>query len=72
MLLQVAHISKSYPGLPVLHDISLDAADGEIICILGPSGCGKSSPGWKRPMPVGSCSTVRIWRTCRRIAGASD
>jgi ABC-type Fe3+/spermidine/putrescine transport system ATPase subunit len=43
MLLQVEHLSKSYPGLPVLHDVSLGAADGEIVCILGPSGCGKST-----------------------------
>lgn len=43
MLLQVERISKSYPGLPVLHDVSLDAAEGEIVCILGPSGCGKST-----------------------------
>ena len=43
MLLEIEHISKSYPGLPVLHDVSLGAADGEIVCLLGPSGCGKST-----------------------------
>ena len=43
MLLEVERVSKSYPGLPVLHDVSLTAADGEIVCILGPSGCGKST-----------------------------
>jgi NitT/TauT family transport system ATP-binding protein len=27
----------------VLHDVSIDAAPGEFICLLGPSGCGKST-----------------------------
>jgi NitT/TauT family transport system ATP-binding protein len=27
----------------VLHEVSLDAAPGELICLLGPSGCGKST-----------------------------
>jgi sulfonate transport system ATP-binding protein len=28
------------PGAPVLTDVSLDVAAGEVIAILGPSGCG--------------------------------
>lgn len=43
MLLEVSHVSKSYPNLPVLHDVSLTAAAGEIVCLLGPSGCGKTT-----------------------------
>jgi len=43
VLLEIAHIHKSYPGLPVLHDLSLTADEGEIVCLLGPSGCGKST-----------------------------
>ena len=43
MLLTVSNISKSYPGLPVLHDVSLSTAAGEIVCLLGPSGCGKTT-----------------------------
>lgn len=43
MLLSVSHISKSYPGLPVLHDVSFTAGEGEIVCLLGPSGCGKTT-----------------------------
>ena len=43
MLLEIAHIFKSFPDLPVLHDLSLTADEGEIVCLLGPSGCGKST-----------------------------
>ncbi len=42
-MLEVSHISKSYPGLPVLHDVSLTVEEREIVCLLGPSGCGKST-----------------------------
>jgi NitT/TauT family transport system ATP-binding protein len=30
-------------SLPILHDISLDVRDAEVLAILGPSGCGKST-----------------------------
>ncbi len=43
MLLEVSHVSKSYPGLPVLQEASFCVARGEIICLLGPSGCGKTT-----------------------------
>jgi ABC-type Fe3+/spermidine/putrescine transport system ATPase subunit len=43
MLLDVSHVSKSYPGLPVLHDVSFEVEEGEIVCMLGPSGCGKTT-----------------------------
>jgi ABC-type Fe3+/spermidine/putrescine transport system ATPase subunit len=43
MLLEISHIHKSYPDLPVLQDLSLTADEGEIVCLLGPSGCGKST-----------------------------
>jgi ABC-type Fe3+/spermidine/putrescine transport system ATPase subunit len=43
MLLDVSHVSKSYPGLPVLHDVSFTVEEGEIVCLLGPSGCGKTT-----------------------------
>jgi phospholipid/cholesterol/gamma-HCH transport system ATP-binding protein len=36
------HVSKSFGGKQVLHDISFDVRAGEAICILGRSGTGKS------------------------------
>ena len=37
------HVSKSYPGLPVLKEVSFAVEEGEIVCLLGPSGCGKTT-----------------------------
>ncbi len=34
-MLSLQHIKKSYDGVPVLQDITLDIKDGEIVSILG-------------------------------------
>jgi len=40
---QVQHLSLERNGRPVLQDVTLEVAAGEIVCLLGPSGSGKSS-----------------------------
>src|ERR1044071_170409 len=40
---RLTNISKSYGNHPVLHDIDLEIADGELVGLVGPSGCGKST-----------------------------
>ena len=42
-MIEVRHLSKSFDGLPVLKDINLDIAKGEVVTIIGPSGSGKST-----------------------------
>ena len=42
-MLELKHIQKSFDGVPVLKDISIQVEDGEIVSILGPSGCGKTT-----------------------------
>ena len=42
-LITVSQVCKSYPGLPVLHDIDFTVDEREIVCVLGPSGCGKTT-----------------------------
>ncbi|MCE1237424.1 MAG: ATP-binding cassette domain-containing protein [Hyphomicrobiales bacterium] len=43
-LLRLDHVAKRFPGEPpVLDDVSLTVAAGEIVVLLGPSGCGKST-----------------------------
>ncbi|TCP63356.1 NitT/TauT family transport system ATP-binding protein [Rhodovulum bhavnagarense] len=43
MDLSLTSVSHRYGTTEVLSDISLDIADGRIMCIVGPSGCGKST-----------------------------
>lgn len=41
--LALRHIEKTFGRTRVLHDVSLEAGDGEFVVLLGPSGCGKST-----------------------------
>jgi putative spermidine/putrescine transport system ATP-binding protein len=41
--LELHHLVKRYGATYAVHDLSLDVADGELICLLGPSGCGKTT-----------------------------
>jgi iron(III) transport system ATP-binding protein len=44
--LALSHVDKHFDGphaVSAVKDVSLDVADGEVLCLLGPSGCGKST-----------------------------
>ena len=41
--LEVAGLRRSFGGAPVVDDVSLVVAAGQVTCLLGPSGCGKST-----------------------------
>ena len=41
--LEIKHVSKSFYGLPVLEDVSLELNRGELVCLLGVSGGGKTT-----------------------------
>ena len=42
-LLEMNHVSKTFDGLEVLKDISIQVKEGEVVSIIGPSGSGKST-----------------------------
>ncbi|MGZ5102561.1 MAG: ABC transporter ATP-binding protein, partial [Usitatibacter sp.] len=41
--LELAHLTKRYPGVTSVDAIDLGVDTGEFICLLGPSGCGKTT-----------------------------
>src|SRR5690348_18390588 len=41
--LSLRALRKSYGGVAVIHGVSCEIADGEMIVVVGPSGCGKST-----------------------------
>jgi branched-chain amino acid transport system ATP-binding protein len=43
MLLELDKITAGYGTLTVVHDISLNVSQGEIVCVIGPNGAGKST-----------------------------
>lgn len=41
--LDVSNLTCAFGGRPVVDDVSLTVAAGQVTCLLGPSGCGKST-----------------------------
>ena len=42
-VVELSHVTKSFPGLVALQDFTLSVYDGEFLTLLGPSGCGKTT-----------------------------
>ncbi|HNO30872.1 MAG TPA: heme ABC transporter ATP-binding protein [Anaerolineales bacterium] len=42
-MLKIQNLSASYREHPVLHDVSFDVKNGEVLALIGPNGAGKST-----------------------------
>ena len=61
--LAVEGLVAAYGAEPVLRDVDLSAASGEIVAVLGPNGAGKTTlfkaiAGLIEPAPAACCSTA--------------
>jgi len=43
LILEVNNINCAYDGAPVIHDVSLEVGEGELVSIVGANGAGKST-----------------------------
>lgn len=43
VVLKVDHLSKEFPGVKALDDVSLEFVEGEVHCLIGENGAGKST-----------------------------
>lgn len=61
-LLRVANLNLSIHGTPILKDVSLDVAEGEVLGIIGESGSGKSMTALSvlQLLPLGAAVTGSI------------
>jgi branched-chain amino acid transport system ATP-binding protein len=41
-MLKVSEIEVRYSGVPVIHDVSLEVNQGELVSVVGSNGAGKS------------------------------
>jgi iron(III) transport system ATP-binding protein len=66
--LEFRGVGHAYDGVPVLSDVDLAVAPGEVLSLVGPSGCGKSTllrlAAGLEPLSVGS-----IWIDGRLVSG---
>jgi rhamnose transport system ATP-binding protein len=42
-ILALSHVSKSFPGVRALHDVSFSLYPGEVTALIGENGAGKST-----------------------------
>ena len=42
-MLKVVKVEVCYGGIPIIHDVSLEVKQGELVAVVGSNGAGKST-----------------------------
>ncbi|MFX8766503.1 ATP-binding cassette domain-containing protein, partial [Acinetobacter baumannii] len=42
-MLEFRHVTKGFPGVKALHDVSFSVSSGETLAVIGENGAGKST-----------------------------
>ena len=66
--LEIKGITRAFGGKPVVADVSLTLAAGQVTCLLGPSGCGKST-SLRSIAGVERADAGEVWSDGRQMAG---
>ena len=66
--LEIIGVTRSFGGKPVVADVSLSLAAGQVTCLLGPSGCGKST-SLRIIAGVEHADAGEVWIDGRQMAG---
>ncbi len=67
-LLEIRGIHGGYGGTNILHDVSLEVGEGEIVVIIGPNGAGKST-AMKAVFGLVKINSGSIWLKQKEITG---
>lgn len=66
--LQINSLYRSYGGVNVVSDVSLNVQSGKVACLLGPSGCGKTTL-LRLIAGVDELNSGEVWIDGKRVAG---
>ena len=66
--LEIRGVTRAFGGGPVVADVSLAVAAGQVTCLLGPSGCGKSTT-LRIIAGVERADAGEVWIDGARMAG---